>query len=223
MTWAAFYLVCFVMGLALSVLMFLTGGVRWHLPFHMHMHLPHGGPAHTGGVGHGPAAHGPAHGAANGAGTHGAPISPFNFFTFTVFLAWFGGTGYLLTHYYDVWFWSGLGFAVLSGVVGGAIVYGFLAKVLMSRNENLDPEDYDMVGVLGRVCSPIRQGGTGEIIYSQAGTRRVCGARSEKDEAIAKGTEVVVTRYERGIAYVRLWDEISGDAQFKTAAGPETK
>jgi len=221
-SWATFYLICFVMGLALSVLTFLTGGVRWDLPFHAHGHFPHGGPAHTGGAGH-TGAHGTGHSGGKSAGAQVAHVSPFNFFTFTVFLAWFGGTGYLLTHYYDVWFWSGLGFAVLSGLVGGAIVYGFLSKVLMSRNENLDAADYEMVGVLGYVSSPIRQGGTGEIIYSQAGTRRVCGARSEKDEAVAKGTEVIVTRYERGIAYVRLWDEMSGDAQFKTAAGPEQK
>jgi hypothetical protein len=65
--------------------------------------------------------------------------------------------------------------------------------------------------VLGRVCSSIREGGTGEIIYTQMGTRRVCGARSDDGSAIAKGAEVVATRYEKGIAYVRLWSEISGD------------
>jgi len=43
------------------------------------------------------------------------------------------------------------------------------------------------------------------------GTRRVCGARSEDGSAITKGTEVVVTRYEKGIAYVRLWSELSGE------------
>jgi hypothetical protein len=219
MSWASFYLVCFVIGLGLSVLSFLMGGVRWH----MHFHLPHGGPVHTGGgPGHGPA-HGPKAGSVRSAAAHGGQISPFNFFSFTVFLAWFGGTGYLLTRYYDVWFWSGLGFAILSGCAGGAVVYAFLSKILVSREENLDPADYDMIGVLGHISSSIREGGTGEIIYSQAGTRRVCGARSESGEAIAKGVEVVVTRYERGIAYVRAWDELSGDAQFKTAAGPQEK
>jgi hypothetical protein len=48
------------------------------------------------------------------------------------------------------------------------------------------------------------------LIYSQDGTRKVSGARSEDGIAIAKGTEVVVTRYERGIAYVRPWDELTG-------------
>ena len=33
------------------------------------------------------------------------------------------------------------------------------------------------------------------------------GARSEDGSAIAKGTEIMVTRYERGIAYVRVWDD----------------
>jgi hypothetical protein len=33
-----------------------------------------------------------------------------------------------------------------------------------------------------------------------------------------KGTEVVVTRYEKGIAYVRLWSEMTGED-----AGPVDK
>ena len=57
---------------------------------------------------------------------------------------------------------------------------------------------------------PIREGGTGEIIYSQGGTRRTCGARAENGNAIVKGSEVVVTRYDKGIAYVRLWEEMAG-------------
>jgi hypothetical protein len=83
--------------------------------------------------------------------------------------------------------------------------------VLISEDENMDPADYEMVGVLGRISSPIRAAGTGEMIYTQMGTRRVCGVRSEDRSAIGKGTEVVVTRYEKGIAYVRLWTEMSGE------------
>jgi hypothetical protein len=117
----------------------------------------------------------------------------------------------LLTRYSSVWFLMGLGIALASGVVGGGIVFLFLGKVLTSEEESMDPADYEMVGVLGRTSIPIRAGGTGEIIYSQAGTRRTCGARSEDGTAIAKAVEVVVTRYEKGIAYVRLWTEMSGE------------
>src|SRR5262249_10535647 len=138
-------------------------------------------------------------------------LSPFNFVTFTAFLAWFGGTGYLLTRYSSVWFFMAFGFALLVGLAGAAIVFLFLNQVLTSEEENLDPADYEMVGVLGRLSVPIRESGTGEIVYSQAGTRQTCGARAEDGSAIPKGTEVVVTRYEKGIAYVRLWSDLAGE------------
>ncbi len=48
----------------------------------------------------------------------------------------------------------------------------------------------------------VRPEGTGEMIYSGAGTRRHAAVRSESGKAIARDVEVVVTRYERGIAYV---------------------
>ncbi len=127
------------------------------------------------------------------------------------FLAWFGGTGYLLTRFSTLWVGLGLLLSVGSGVLGGGIIFFFLSRVLISDEENMDSADYEMVGVLGRLCVSIREGGTGEILYSQAGTRRVCGARSEDGKAMAKGTEVMVTRYEKGIAYVRLWSEMSGE------------
>ncbi len=134
-------------------------------------------------------------------------VSPFNFATLMAFLAWFGGTGYLLTRYSGLWVGFGLLASIISGLIGGGIVFLFLSKVLIRNDENMDPADYEMVGVLGRVSSSIREQGTGEIIYTQMGTRRVCGARSENGSAVTKGTEVVVTRYEKGIAYVQLWSE----------------
>ncbi len=194
MTWANFYLICFAVGLAFSLLSFFAGGVRWHL----HLpHLPH--------AIHGPGASG------HSAAAKGGQVSPFNFVSFAAFLAWFGGTGYLLSRFWTIWFAMGLGIALLSGVTGAGISYLFLSKVLMSEEENLDPADYEMAGVLGRTSVPIRQGGTGEIIFSQAGTRKTCGARAEDGAAIAKGSEVIVTRYEKGIAYVRLWTEMTGE------------
>lgn len=75
----------------------------------------------------------------------------------------------------------------------------------------MDPADYEMVGVLGNISSSIREGGTGELVYAQAGTRRSCGVRAEDGKAIGKGTEVVVTRYDRGIAYVRPWADMASE------------
>ena len=215
MTLADFYLVCFLVGFLLSVTSLLLGSLD------LHIHLPHAGDGfhlHLGeGAGHvaghaaGHAIHGVGH-AVHGHGAHAqaateAGISPFNFGTIAAFLAWFGGTGYLLTRWSPLVSLIALGLALVAGVAGGAVVFWFLAK-LASHDENLDPADYDMMGVLGKVTSGIREGGTGEIVYSQEGSRRTCGARSEDGSAIDKGSEVVVSRYEKGIAYVERWEKL---------------
>ena len=193
MSWADFYLVCFLVGFALSVFSLLAGGLHdLHLP-HIHLDSFH--------VDHADAGHG------------GDGVSPINFGTIAAFLAWFGGTGFLLSHFYGVWYLVALGVAFVSGIGGASIVFFFLAKVLVSKEENLDPADYDMVGVLGKLSIPIRQGGTGEIVFSQGGSRHACGARSAGGGAIPKGAEVVVTRFDKGIAYVERWDELVGDNQ----------
>ena len=203
MTWTNFYLVCFALGFAFSLMSFVLGGIRWHLPHglgetHVHV-LPHV---------HGVAGHAHAGAAKPGVAAPGH-VSVLNPVTIAAFLGWFGGTGYLLTRFSAVWFVMGLGIATFSGAGGAAIVFLFLTRVLMSKEEDLDPADFEMVGVLGRLSVPIRLGGTGELIYSQAGTRRTCGARAEEVSAMPKGSEVVVTRYDKGIAYVRLWNEMT--------------
>ena len=192
MSWTVFYLVCFLVGFGLSALALLAGSVDLHLPHlgHDGFHLAHG--------------------------DHGGGGMPwFNFGTVAAFPAWFGGTGYLLQRHYGLWFGATLGVATLSGLAGASMVFWFLAKVLMRNESALNAADYDMVGVLGRISNPIRPGGTGELIYSQEGTRRAAGARSDDGGAIPKGAEVVVTRYEKGIAYVRKWDELAGELEPK--------
>ncbi len=209
MTWADFYLICFAVGFLLSAVSFLAGGLHWHLP-----HFPDGG-GHFGGgdagAGHAPVAHGSAGDGTAAHNGHDAQVSPFNFITLTAFLAWFGGTGFLIARFSSIWFALGLLIAVAAGLFGATIVFLFLTRVLISHEENMDSADYEMVGVLGRISMPIRENGTGEIIYSQAGTRRTCGARSENGTALEKGAEIMVERYEKGIAYVKRWEEISGE------------
>jgi membrane protein implicated in regulation of membrane protease activity len=197
MTWADFYLICFAVGFLFSFISFIGGGQHFHWP---HVHGIHFD------VGH---AH--ANGSAGGHGNGQSGVSPFNLFTVTVFLAWFGGTGYLLTRYSTVVLALGLLLSVIAGLIGATIVFLFLARVLANPEADMDQANYEMVGVVGRVASAIREGGTGEIIFSQMGTRRSCPARSETGASLTKDLEIVVARYERGIAYVRPWDEFTGE------------
>jgi membrane protein implicated in regulation of membrane protease activity len=192
MTWADFYLVCFLVGFILSLLSVAAGSLHVHLP-HLDLHhgIPHVHIGHAHGFGH-------------------SSVSFVNFGTIAAFLAWFGGTGYLLTEYSALWFFTAMAVSVFSGVGGAALVFLFLAKVLVAHERPLDPADYEMVGVLGRVSSRIQAGGTGEMIFSQEGSRRSTAARSEDGTEIARDTEVVITRFEKGIAYVRRWEELTG-------------
>ena len=78
------------MGFGLSALALLAGSVHLHMP---HLHLHHG-------------IHVPH---ARAAACARRELPWFNFGTIAAFLAWFGGTGYLLEHYYHVWFVAGAG------------------------------------------------------------------------------------------------------------------
>ena len=211
MTWESFYLICFFLGLVLSAVSFFSGAFHLHLP--TKLHLPHA--LQHGGVGAVKAA-------TCAQATTAGDIPFFNMSSMMAFLCWFGGMGYLLTHYSTVWFALALLASLMTGLGGAAIVFWFLVKVLLRYELPLDSADFEMVGVVGVLAMPIRPKGTGELIYLQQGTRRVIGARSEDGRPITKNSEVVVTRYEDGIAYVRPWAEFA-DEHGVGIAGEEQK
>jgi len=194
-TWESFFLGCFAFGFVLSLIAFLAGSSHLHLHFH---HGPHIG-----------AGHGVGHGAGQGSGSHSSGVSKFNFGTISAFLTWFGGAGYILSN------WGGLGLllvlalSAVTGVAGGALIFLFAAKVRAPGDRALDPADYRVVGALGKVSCTVLPNGTGEMIFVQQGRRQGVAVRSENGTLIPAGKEVVVTRYEDGIAYVREWDELT--------------
>jgi membrane protein implicated in regulation of membrane protease activity len=180
MTLEQFFLGCFAFGFIFSLVGFLAGSA--HLHFHMgHGHI-HGG---------------------------GGGVSKFNFGTIAAFLTWFGGAGYILSS------WGRIGLALVVivaiaiGLAGAVIIFLFAAKVLAPGDKPLDPADYRMIGALGTVSSPVTPHGTGEMIFVQQGRRSAVPIRSESGSPIPAGREVVVTRYENGIAYVREWEELT--------------
>lgn len=199
MNWELFYLICFVVGFAFTAISFLSGTLHFHFHFPGHVHVPT--------MGHG-AGHGAGHGSAHGPG-HASHFPFFNPMTLAAFLTWFGGAGYLLVHLRHIWIFAGLVLACGAGLVGASIVFLFVAKVLMANERDLNPLDYEMVGVLGKVSVSIRTGGTGEIIFAQEGVRKTCAARSEDGSPFAKGEEVLVTKYDRGVAYVQRWEDLA--------------
>jgi hypothetical protein len=130
-------------------------------------------------------------------------ISPLNMPTILAAITWFGGVGYVLTRMALLDWLLILGVAVLGGFLGGYIVYYFFAKVLWpAQTRPMDPMEYDLRGTYARVVSGIAPSGTGENMYTKGGTRAVAGARSADGNPLPKGSDVMVVRYERGLAYV---------------------
>jgi hypothetical protein len=200
MNWETFYLVCFLAGLMLSLVSLLGGmghfGGHVHVP---HFHLPHAVhvPHTAGGGGNGASAQG------------GADVPWWNGFSIMIFLCWFGAAGDLLTKYGSFVAGVVVVMAAICGLAGGAIIFVFLTRVLMPHDRELTADETDVVGVVGRVSSPIRESGIGEIVYQQLGATRSAIARSEDGGPIGKSEEVYVLRYEKGIAYVRRWEELA--------------
>ncbi len=214
MTWASFYLICFLAGLFLSAFTLLGGmghfggGGHVHAPHVPHVHVPHG--PHVAHVAHGvggtSAAHGP------------AAVPWWNAFSIMIFLCWFGAAGYLLTRYGSFVATVVVVLAAICGVIGGGIIFLFLTRVLMPHEHELTADETEIVGAVGRVSSAIRAHGTGEVVYEQLGAIRSVPARSEDGADISKEEEVFVVRYEKGIAYVRRWEEAENSGQLSVVS-----
>jgi membrane protein implicated in regulation of membrane protease activity len=209
-----FFLICFIVGASLSIFSFLAARLHLHLPHKLHLphfghsHVPHGGmklptkfPSKlstdvSAGVPH--------------SSMDAGHLSPFNYPTLVIFLAWFGAAGYLSTHYYGYGTILATLASVAGGLIGGSAVYWFM-RMIFSFEKPLDQADFEMVGVVGKLTISIRAGaqGTGELTYEQQGTRRSCGARTDDGSALDKGMEVVVTAFDKGIAIVKRWDEFT--------------
>jgi membrane protein implicated in regulation of membrane protease activity len=208
MTWSDLYLGCFIVGFSLSLLSFLAGAVHIHLPFKLHW--PHGWHfgghfgGHHGGAGAG--SHGAGQGTSHSGGGH---LSWFNASTVLAFLAWFGGVGYILATHSTMLTVVALAFAVGAGLAASWIVFRFMVKLMNEEGSYMKDEDYRPEGIVATVTIPIRENGTGEIVYLQGGVRKSAGARSHDGKPLERGAEVVTERYEDGIAYVHRWSEFT--------------
>ena len=195
----SFFVGCFAFGLLFTVVTSLLGGFG------------------------GTQSHGIAHGLFGGlTGSHGSaqahghganPVSPFSLSTLSAFLTWFGGAGYLLTRYSPLAALVVAVTALIFGVIGAALFFTAIARFIVPRLTVLNPEDFRVPGAVARVTSTIQPRGIGEIVYTLGGTRHADGARSESGDLIERGTQVVILRVDKGIAYVEPWATFAASHQ----------
>jgi len=207
---ATVFLVLFLVGFGLTVTSAILGAVEagsGHIHIgHVHVdggHVDLGGHAHP--VGHAHVGHVHA-GHVDHPNVYGdtTAVSPVNFQTVVAFITGFGGVGYIATRLGWALYWLALPLAVVGGLLVSTLIFRFM--LLLKRGERpMAPTNYE--GLLGTLSAGIREGGTGEMVYLQNGSRQTAIARSHDGRAIAPGTEVIVLRYENGVAYVQPWQE----------------
>jgi hypothetical protein len=154
----------------------------------------------VGGIGHGHFHHGHA------SDVHGSSDTWLSGSAITAFLTCFGAAGYLLTTLSEWALPAVVLGAVLGGAAGAALIARYLSLVLQGTRV-MDPDDYRLEGTIGHITVSIPAHGTGEVVFSKAGTRRSEAARSLDHSPIPRGTEVVIAEYENGTASVQPWAE----------------
>lgn len=156
------------------------------------------GLGHDADVGHG--------GDVHGGGGHFDGL--FNVSSLLAFITWFGGVGYIARNGLGLWAWLAILIGLVGGLAGAAVISWFLIRFLRRNSKELDPKDWEQVGVIGRVSSSIRESGYGEIVYEQNGIRQVASAKGEGARAIPRSTEIVILRVEKGVAIVQPFEEL---------------
>jgi hypothetical protein len=208
------FLLCFFIGVlyVLATAAMGLGHDALHLPSvggdHGHAHDFGGhesahGPADA--TGHDPAGHLATVAHADGGSSDAAYTpSPISLFNVMAFLTCFGASGYILRTAIDLWWPLSVLLALVTGLLGAGAIWLFLARVLLPGAKATGAEQ--LVGKVATVAVELPAGGIGEIIYTLGGARHSDGARSVDGTVIPRGSEVVITRVQKGIAYVDTFD-----------------
>jgi membrane protein implicated in regulation of membrane protease activity len=120
---------------------------------------------------------------------------------------WFGAGGLLA----DLTVPAASGPVAVAAAIAGAM----MVRLLMAAFARADtqPLSMDAVGAVGVLNAPIRPDGAGEVVYVLEGTHRAATAKSQDGAPLPRGTNVVIVRSERGIAYVSPLDPLSALAE----------
>ncbi|HEX8917783.1 MAG TPA: hypothetical protein VF898_04735 [Chloroflexota bacterium] len=203
------YLVMLVGGALLSVTMALLGaghGVGHGGAGHAghvhagngHVHLGHG---HTG---HAPAGQGHAGGHSAGSAMRGSMVWALSWLsplTLGGFALLFGGAGLLA---------GGSAFALPIAIAAG-LAGAIAIRALMDAfvRASVPPLSATAEGAIGEINATIRPGSSGQVSYTLEGLARNVIARAEDPKAtIPRGTQVVITRREEGVAFVEPLDPL---------------
>ena len=134
-------------------------------------------------------------------------LAVLNASSLLAFLTWFGAAGYVALRFGGWLPGPALAAAVVAGLAGAYLLGAFLNKVTAGE-QVLDPRAFRLEGTLARVTVSVPAHAVGEVVFTKEGRTRSEASRSVTGDPIPRGTEVVILRYERGMAHVQPWDQL---------------
>jgi hypothetical protein len=139
----------------------------------------------------------------------GAPRMALSAPTLGAFATIFGVTGYLLWRYSDLALPLQLSIGLGAAVVGTAVATAAVRRwATLAAEHDIVDERYLLQGHPAQVVSAIGPTEAGEIVYLVGGKRYATAAESLDGTPVAVGTEVIIDRVEKGVAYVESWVEV---------------
>ena len=121
-----------------------------------------------------------------------------------------GATGYLLSSRSN---FSAASVFLISILVGAAALAGMIvlmAKWALRAPATVHSEEEEINGQVATVTRTISPDQTGEITWQAWGRTHSLPARTDGEDEIAEGTEVVIDTVENGVARVELWSVVEG-------------
>jgi hypothetical protein len=137
------------------------------------------------------------------------PAAHLNLPALAALMVVFGAVGYLLIRN------SALGSGTIAAISAAAGVAGWFGMTLLMAKWALRPDDgnahdeaEEIQGQLARVLTPIRANALGSIRYERNGKQHDAPARGLNDSEIPSDADVVIDRFDDGIAVVEDWASV---------------
>jgi hypothetical protein len=140
-----------------------------------------------------------------------------NLLSVLTFLFAFGLIGYLLHNFSRPGPFLTLFLPALFGAAAAVGVGIMLTRLFAVSTGELTVEGTRIEGRIGTVSMAIGPDHVGEVIFAQSGgSRQSIGARTQRGEALAVGSEVVILTVRDGIATVETWETFMRNARTGT-------
>lgn len=124
-----------------------------------------------------------------------------------IFLTVFGGSGMLLYHPLEAVPVVIVVIAGLLGIALSTFINQGIIKPLKKAQNTSTPEEEEIIGLPANVTETIERGGCGEITYSIHGNTYSSPAKAVNGDAIVKGTVVAICWIQDYVYYVACLDE----------------